>query len=110
MTVVRNQIAKAKPTVDQVTPEMIEGWKQQYGAVFKYTAEDGKTAYFRQPDRKILGMSTTAPDSVAGNEIIARNCFLGGDECIINEDTYFYGLSPHLQQYVNATSGKSEKL
>ncbi|MEN9458946.1 MAG: hypothetical protein RL135_1540 [Bacteroidota bacterium] len=95
---------------DAVTPEMIESWKQQYGGVFRYTTEDGKIAYFKTPDRKILGMSTSAPDVVAGNEIVARNCFLAGDECVINEDQYFFGLQNQLSTFLKQTTGKSEEL
>ena len=110
MTVVKTQPKSAYPSMADVTPEMIKEWKEKYGAVFKYEAEDGKAAIFRQPDRKIVGLSSSAPDNVAGNETIAKNCFLAGDECIINDDSYFYGLSPHLQKFLKAKAGKSEEL
>jgi hypothetical protein len=93
-----------------VTPEMIADWKKKYGAVWKYEAEDGKTAFFRAADRKIAGLASTAPDPVAGNEILARNCFLAGDECIVEEDKYFFGLSRELPKYLKATVGKSQEL
>lgn len=103
-------IATGKPTAAEVTDEMVAAWKEKYGKVFYYEATDGKKAWFRRPDRKIAGLSSTAPDAVAGNDILARNCFLGGDECIINEDEYFFGLSSHLPKFLSATLGECKEL
>lgn len=93
-----------------VTEQMIAEWKQKFGGVFKHETQDGKVAYFKMPDRKILGMSTIAPDNVASNEIIARNCFLAGDEIIIDDDAYFFGLCVELPKFVKTKLGKSIEL
>jgi len=94
-----------------VTPELIDKWKSEHGGVFKYETNDGKyAAIFRMPDRKVLGMSTTAPDTVAGKEIIANNCFLAGDREIIENDSYFYGLCNELPKYMKEEMGKSIEL
>ncbi|HUM50487.1 MAG TPA: hypothetical protein PK431_01690 [Chitinophagales bacterium] len=97
-------------TASEVNEQMIADWKKKFDGVFKYETEDGKVGYFRMPDRKILGMSTTAPDNVAGNEIIANNCFLAGDRIILEDDKYFFGLSKELPKYIKIQTGKSTEL
>lgn len=93
-----------------VTPAMIAEWKAKHGSIFKYEVDD-KVAYFKSPDRKIIGASTTAPDNIAGNEMIARNCFLAGDEIILTDDEYFFGFSKELlPKMVKSKVGKSTEL
>lgn len=104
------EMAKKVLKSDDVTTEDVRKWKAQFGSVFKYETEDGKVAYFRTPDRKILGLSTSAPDTVAGNEMVAKNCFLAGDDAIITEDKYFFGLQKKMAQLVKVASGNLEEL
>jgi hypothetical protein len=95
---------------EAVTDEMIAEWKAKYGSVFKFEVDD-KVAYFKSPDRKIVGASTTASDNVAGNEMIANNCFLAGDEIILTDDGYFYSLSRELlPKMIKSKVGKSMEL
>ncbi len=93
-----------------VTDVMIADWKAKHGSIFKYEVDD-KVAYFKSPDRKIIGASTVAPDTVAGNEMIATNCFLAGDEIILTDDEYFFGFSKELlPKMIKSKVGKSTEL
>lgn len=94
----------------KVTKENIEAWKKKHGAIFKYTTDDGKEAYFRKPDRKIAGYAGTISDPVASNEALAKNCFLGGDHEVISDDEYFFGLSQHLKGLVKVKMGELKEL
>lgn len=95
----------------EVTPEVIKSWKSEYGKVMKYEAE-GKVAYFREPDIKTLdasaAMATTNP--IRSNEIMAKACFLGGDEDIITEQKYFLGFMDHLKKLINKVEGEFSEL
>ena len=50
------------------------------------------SAYFKKPDRKILGMvmSIDKQNSLRAKEILLTNCFLEGDKRILTDDDYFY--------------------
>ena len=43
----------AAPAAAEITPEIIEDWKKQYGDVFCVEAE-GRKGYLRRPDRQII--------------------------------------------------------
>lgn len=113
LTFKTNKMAVSKNktiAAEAVTDEMIAEWKAKYGSVFKFEVDD-KVAYFKSPDRKIVGASTTASDNVAGNEMIANNCFLAGDEIILTDDGYFYSLSRELlPKMIKSKVGKSMEL
>lgn len=103
----------AKPTIEQITPEMIAGWKAEHGSVFKYQSEDGKAAFFRAPKRIEMEAATslaTAGKPIQSNTMLAKATFLGGDECIVSEDSYFFGLSIHLQKTIKKVEGELTEL
>ncbi len=74
----------------QVTKEQIEAWKAQHGEIFKLDV-DGREAYLKKPDRKTLSYGSIAAqkDPMKFNEILLKNCWLGGDEEIMTNDTLF---------------------
>lgn len=74
----------------EVTPEMIEGWKKQYGSVFELKVED-KIAFLRTPDRKTMSYAATVVSNnpIKFNEILLNGCWLAGDEEIRTSDAYF---------------------
>jgi hypothetical protein len=47
--------------------------------------------WLRTPDRKVIGMATSVAgkDTVKFGELIMKNCWLGGDERIMNDDDLF---------------------
>lgn len=105
-------MSEKKPTATEVTQAVIDGWKEKHGKVTRYKAHD-KVAYFRTPTRKEAeAASVLAQDKkpVQSNEMLAKACFLGGDEEIIKEDKYFFGLSTHLQNLIDTVAGELTEL
>lgn len=85
------------------TPEQIAAWKKLYGDVYEITV-DGRTGYVRGFDRNTmkfalsqlkfkLGADSSAEVSVEKmielGEIGLQNCWLGGDDEILNNDRLF---------------------
>ena len=103
---------KKKPTAAEVTPPMIAEWKEKFGSVFLYKSEDGKVAYFKKPDRQIVDASSSlAKDHpVKSNELLAKSCFLGGDEEVISVDEYFFGLNSWLKDLIKTKLGELQEL
>ena len=93
------------------TPEDIQTWKQTYGEVYEVAIED-KRAYFRTPDRVTLGyaMQKGQQNPMAALEVIAKNCFLGGDAILLEQDAYFLSLSKVLGDLMKIKEAKLKKL
>ncbi len=85
-----------------VTEQLIEEWKKKHGEVFEFEAEDGKKCWFRKPDRETLRACNlgSGDDTIKWNEILVKNCFLGGDEEFKTQDDYFFGLSTQLAELI----------
>lgn len=100
-----------KPTAAEVTSETIQQWKNQYGRIVKYTAEE-KVAYFKEPDLTVMDASAAigATNPIKSNLLIAKACFLGGDEVIITDQKYFLGLSNHLRSLITKVEGELSEL
>lgn len=89
-----------------VSPEQIEEWKKQHGKVYKYDV-DGKVCYLRSVDRNTYALAaskvTTSPAKF--NEIVIENIWLGGDEDIKKQDSYYYGLIDYVEELMNKKKG-----
>lgn len=98
---------KTPVTQDKRTLLPIEEWKRKYGDILQYTAEDGREAYFRYPNRKEVGYSAALIEKnpVGSAEALLRACFLGGDRAIIEEDEYFFGLQEWSGLLIKKKSG-----
>lgn len=98
-------------TSKSITPAQIEAWKKKHGKVFCYESE-GKTAYFRRPDRKtIAGAAVLAgSDNLKNKEILILNCFLGGDKELINEDKHFFALSAQFDKTIEIALGELKEV
>lgn len=95
----------------EITKEVIDGWKNQYEKVVKYATEDGKVAYFRNPDLKTADAAAAiASTSPIKSMIIAKNCFLGGDEEVITDEKYIFGLGNHLRALIVKVEGELSEL
>lgn len=96
----------------KVTKEQIAEWKKEFGKIYKYKTKDGKECYLKCPTRKIIA----AANVYAGNDIIlqrdtvSKNCFLGGDNSIVNEDKYLYDLSNHLDSMIDMVEGELKEV
>lgn len=101
-----------KPTAAEVTAETIKAWKEQYPKVVRYKAEDGKEAYFRSPDLTMMDAAAVLgkTNPFKSNLMIAKACFLGGDEEVINDEKYFFGLNKHIALLVASVEGELSEL
>lgn len=63
-------------------------------------------AYLKPPSRKVLGMATAIGkgDPFKFGEIIMKNCWLGGDERIIDDDDYFLAANAVLGDLIRIKS------
>lgn len=95
----------------QISQDQINLWKSKYKDIYKITVED-KVAYLKKPDRKILAAATAASTNnpMKFNEVILLNCWLGGDEEIKTEDSYFLGVSAKISELIEVKQAELEKL
>jgi hypothetical protein len=105
-------MAKEYLKPEQVTPEIIAGWKTQYGNCFKYVSADGKVGYFRNPDLAIIdnASSMMANSPVKSNISIAVNCFLAGDKELIEDTQYQFGLASKVAAIIKKVEGEFTEL
>ena len=91
--------------------ENIEKWKKEHGDVFLIEVED-KKCYLKKPDRKTLSLAMTKAQTnpLAFAEIIMKNCWLAGDECMREDDTYFFAASSKLDALVEVKTAEIKKL
>lgn len=101
----------AAPVAAEITPEIIEGWKKQYGDVFCVEAE-GRKGYLRRPDRRIIASANVlgGVDGLKIKEILLRNCWLGGDDALLDEDRYFLGILPHADAIIEIVESDLKKV
>ena len=97
--------------MEKVTKEQIESWKKRHGDVFEVNV-DGRTAYLRKPDRKVLGAASVLgkDDPMKYNEILLENCWLGGDEDIKTDDSLFLGVSSVLAEIIEIKKAEIKKI
>lgn len=95
----------------EVTKEQIESWKKKHGDVFEVNV-DGKTAYLKKPDRKVLGAASVLgkDDPMKYNETLLENCWLGGDEEIKTDDSLFLGVSSVLAEIIEIKKAEIKKI
>lgn len=96
-----------------ITPEQIAEWKATHGDVYKITiAEDNKACYLRKPNRKELSYASSVgtQDPMKFNELILKNCWLGGDEDIMTNDSLFLAVSTQLDKVLEFKKAELEKL
>lgn len=95
----------------EVTKEQIQEWKQKHGKVFKISC-DGKDCYLKTPSRKTLGYASAAgkDDPLKFNEVILRDCWLGGDEEIRKDDVLFLSVGSQLPNIIQTKEAELEEL
>lgn len=99
-------------TAVKVTSEHIEAWKSKHKDVFRLTATDGKIGYCRKPNRDEVSYAMTliSGDPLAYHETILKATWLGGDEEIVQDKSYLYGLGAQLDKLLEAKKVEVEKL
>lgn len=94
----------------EITEKHIQEWKQKYGEVYAVTVEN-KTGYLRKPDRKILSAANNyASDSIKYNEFILKNCWLGGDVALIEDDACFFAVCKKLGELIEVKDAELKKI
>lgn len=88
-------------TSEEVTPEMVAEWKSKYGDVFVIESE-GRKAWIRRPDRKVISAAAVnaGADLLKNRELILRNCWLGGDMALQNNDRYFLAIASQIEAII----------
>lgn len=95
----------------EITKEQIAAWKKQHGEVYALRVED-KTAYLKKPDRKTLSAATHVgqKDPLKFNEIMLKQCWLGGDEEIKTDDELFLSACSKLPELIQIKEAELVKL
>ena len=108
-----NQLEKMnmETKVEKTIEQKISEWKAKHGDVFQVEV-DGRVAYLKRPDRKVLGAAavTVKSDPMKYNEVILNNCWLEGDEEIRNNDAMFLGVSAQLAEIIEIKEATLKKL
>lgn len=94
---------------DLITEEKKKQWKALYGHYFELKIGD-KTCYLKPLSRQVLGYSSIQRDPVKRYEIILNELWLGGDEAIKTDDSYFLGTIPLLDRLIEVRSGEIKKV
>lgn len=76
--------------------DQIKAWKEKYGTVVEVPFDDGKSAFFKNPNRrelKLIYSKAAKGGPIAMVESYVANCWLGGDlgkdEILNPEDTSY---------------------
>lgn len=96
----------------KITQEQIDAWKKKHGEIFLISFEDGKAAYLKKPDRKVLSYAMTKMQTnpLAFAETILNQCFIGGDEEVKTDDNYFLGAASQLEGIMEVKTAELKKL
>lgn len=102
---------RATATGFVASQEQIDQWKSKHEDVFCLRVDD-KKAYLKRPDRNTLSMASAvgSKDPMQFNEIIFKNCWLGGDEEILTKDDLFLAASAKLDVLIEIKEATLEKL
>lgn len=95
----------------EVTQDVIDGWKAKYGAVYAVKVE-GSICYLKKPDRKTISYASTVgtKDPVKFNEVLLKNCWLGGDMNIQTDDDMFLSAAGVIGGLIEIKNAELEKL
>ena len=85
-----------------MTQKQIDAWKAEHGKVAALKV-GGKIGYVKKPTRQTLSYASQAgaKDPLAFNEIILKQCWLGGDEEIMTDTDLFMSVSPQISGLIN---------
>ena len=106
---------KEKP-IGEATAEQIKEWKETHKNVFAIKVDDADgrkhVCYLRAQKRKDLSAASVAgkADPLKFNEVILRQCWLGGDTDIRTDDSLFLAASGMIPDIVEVGEAELEKL
>lgn len=93
-----------EPTADDIA-----AWKTKHGDVYAVSI-DGKTAYLKKPSRKAIGFSLSAKDPIKAKELLLKDMWLGGDETMLENDSYFLSLAGEVDKIIEIKEAEVVKL
>ncbi|MCD8080192.1 MAG: hypothetical protein LUF04_07215 [Bacteroides sp.] len=95
----------------EATAEQISEWKKKHGSIFRIETE-GHVCYLHKPTRKNISYASAAgkSDPLKFNELILRDCWVGGSEEIRTDDELFLAASGVLDQLIEIKQASLEKL
>lgn len=104
----KEQLALA---VEKFGQEKIDALTKKHGQLSVIIVED-KMGLFKKPDRKVISSASAvaATDPIEYVAIIAENCFVEGDKELLQEDDYFLGIVPVINQLVETKTASLLKL
>ena len=98
-------------TLTDLTEEQIEGFKKEYGDIYRIDVED-KKCFIHKPTRQILDLAMTSSTKKSSlfNETILKNCWLAGDKDLVMVDEYFMGAGAVLDEVITFKTAELKKL
>jgi hypothetical protein len=119
----------AKEVITEVTPEILEGWKAAHGKIFVLeVAEEAMsldphlltleldeqpklTGYIQFPDNKVLSYAMQRlPNMLEAGKVIVKNCWLGGDQRLVKEDTYLNSAALQVIELIQIRQGRLKEV
>jgi hypothetical protein len=99
----------------QLNEVEIAALKKKHGAVTALKSSDGlHIAYLKSPDRKTVSYAMAqmngGQNPMAFAECLLEECWIAGSEVFKEEDAYFLGAIPVLQQLVEMKTSELVKL
>ena len=97
------------------TAEQLKSWKEKYGEghIFELVVED-KMAILHKPSRQDISFasagSSQGKDSLKFVEIVLKQCWIDGDMEIQENDDYFFGAVPVLEELTSSKKAEIKKL
>ena len=97
--------------MSKITKEQIAQWKEKHGDIYKLTIEDHE-CFLKKPSRKSIGYASVGSKNnpIKFNEIMLKECWLGGDEQIMTNDDLFLAAGVQLAELVQVKEAELVKL
>lgn len=114
---------------DEVSQEQIDAWTKQYGEVIVIEVSEVETefdpymveadlesralvkGYLSRPDNKVLNFALQKmPMFLDAGKVIMKNCWLGGDRRLIENDEFLNGAAMQAAQLVKIRQGRLKKI
>ncbi len=98
----------------EFTKEQIEAYKKQHGTIFMYTTKekDPKSCILKAPSLTIIDAcrSMSMGSSIKFDEQLLKNCWVAGDQDLLEIDKYKMGIFDWISKIIVVVSGKLEEL
>ncbi len=113
----KTQVKDITKVIDgNITQGQLNTWKNKFGRVVKLQIEDDDAntlyAYFRKPDISIRSavLQASKMDEFKALEVLFKNCYLGGDGIIEQEDDLRLNITTAFSDHIQPKPVKVEVL